>query len=142
MLEFEIYILLLQDDDISKAEEDSEAAQDLTLSAAELKQHTSSSLAAAQTGHEELTADRVSAELKQHINNLGLSVARQNTFAAVQGNHEDLKQPERMEQEEEEEEEEEEMPEDLTERRQPSVESYQFAAEVPRRPDEEESIAE
>ena len=130
----------LQDDDISKAEEDSEAAQDLTVSAAELKQHTGSSLAAAQSSHEELKADRVSAELKQHINNLGLSVARQNTFAAVQGNHEDLKQPERME--EEEEEEEEEMPEDLTERRQPALETYQFAAEVPRRPDEEDSIAE
>ena len=132
----------LQDDDISKAEEDSEAAQDLTVSAAELKQqHTGSSLAAAQSSHEELKADRVSAELKQHINNLGLSVARQNTFAAVQGNHEDLKQPERME--EEEEEEEEEMPEDLTERRQPALETFQFAAEVPRRPeDEEESIGE
>merc|ERR1719458_1688629 len=119
-----------EDDDISKAEEDSEAAQDLTVSAAELKQqHTGSSLAAAQSSHEELKADRVSAELKQHINNLGLSVARQNTFAAVQGNHEDLKQPERME-------EEEEMPEDLTERRQPALETFQFAAEVPRRPDE------
>ena len=113
------------------------------MSAAELKQHTSSSLPAAQSSHEELKADRVSAQLKQHINNLGLSVARQNTFAAVQGNHEDLKQPERMEQEEEEEEEEEEeMPEDLTERRQPALETYQFAAEVPRRPGEEESIAE
>ena len=114
------------------------------MSAGDLKQHTSTSLAAVQSSHDELKADRVSAELKQHINNLGLSVARQNTFAAaVQGNHEDLKQPERMEQEEEEEEEEEEMPEDLTERRQSALETYQFAAEVPRRPDEEEeSIAE
>ena len=148
----------MQDDNIMKAEEDSEAAQDLTVSAADLKQQQSSTNDAKQNTFaaasvEDLKADRVSAELKQHINNLGLAVARQNTFAAVQGsNHEDLKQqPERME-EEEEEEEEEEMPEDLTERR-PPLETYKFAAEVPRRPefaaevprrpeDEEESIGE
>ena len=140
-----------------KAEEESEAAQDLTVSAADLKQQHSSTNDAKQNTFaaasvEDLKADRVSAELKQHINNLGLAVARQNTFSAVQGsNHEDLKQqPERME--EEEEEEEEEMPEDLTERR-PPLETYKFAAEVPRRPefaaevprrpeDEEESIGE
>ena len=146
-------LFFLQDDDISKAEEDSEAAQDLTVPAGEAKQHNlgradakQNTFAAVHSNHDDLKServDRVSAELKQHINNLGLNVARQNTFAAVQGDHEDLKQPERMEQEEEEEEEEEEeMPEDLTERRPPSLKTYQFAAEVPRRPDEEESIAE
>ena len=128
-----------QDDDISKPEEDGEAAQDLTVSA-ELKQHISNLglTAVAKQGavfgnHEEW---KQSERMEQKT--------KQNNFASVQGNHEVLKQPERMEQEEEEEdeEEEEEMPEDLTERRQPSVESYQFAAEVPRRPDEEESIAE
>ena len=117
-------------------------AGEAKLGLADAKQNT---FAAVHSNHDDLKServDRVSAELKQHINNLGLNVARQNTFAAVQGDHEDLKQPERMEQEEEEEEEEEEMPEDLTERRPPSLKTYQFAAEVPRRPDEEESIAE
>ena len=126
------------------------------MSAAGLKQHSSTNLglvdakqntfAAVQSSQDDLKServDRVSAELKQHINNLGLNVGRQNSFAAVQGDHEDLKQSERMEQlEEDEDEEEEEMPEDLTERRPPPLEPYQFAAEVPRRPDEEESIAE
>ena len=110
----------MQDDDISKPEEDGEGAQDLT----------------------------VSSELKQHINNLGLSVAKQTAFKEdwkqaerrEQGAGETKQQPERME-EEEEDEEEEDMPEDLTERR-PTFEPPQFTAEVPRRTDEEENIAE
>ena len=127
-----------QDDDISKPEEDGEGAQDLTVSA-ELKQHISNLglTAVAKQGavfgnHEEW---KQSERMEQKT--------KQNNFASVQGNHEALKQPERMEEEEEEdEEEEEEMPEDLTERR-PALETAQFAAEVPRRPEEEEeSIAE
>ena len=111
----------MQDDDISKPEEDGEGAQDLT----------------------------VSSELKQHINTLGLSVAKQTAFKEdwkqaarmEQGAGETKQQPERMEEEEEEEEVEEDMPEDLTERR-PTFEPPQFTAEVPRRTDEEENIAE
>ena len=128
-----------QDDDISKPEEDGEAAQDLTVSA-EQKQHISNLglTAVAKQGavfgnHEEW---KQSERMEQKT--------KQNNLASIQGNHEALKQPERMEQEEEEEdeEEEEEMPEDLTERR-PALETTQFAAEVPRRPEEEEeSIAE
>ena len=110
----------MQDDDISKPEEDGEAAQDLT----------------------------VSSEVKQHINTLGLSVAKQTAFnedwkqqeRMEQGAGETKQQPERME-EEEDEEEEEDMPEDLTERR-PTFEPPQFTAEAPRRTDEEENIAE
>ena len=86
--------------------------------------------------------DDLISRLSLDSNNSGSSKVRVTAAGDNQFTFELNEDIEGEEEEEEDEEEEEEMPEDLTERR-PALETAQFAAEVPRRPEEEEeSIAE